>query len=780
MKISKKTIKIIVLITIIALVFPAIAFAKDETYVELPSAKVFYVDETLEIPFDESLDARTINRANIYVKNSKGAKIPISRNISQDGKTIIIKPLTEYIRGEAYTLYISKNVKYRSGNSIGESIKMNFTVTEQAPEELPTVGTEENLDNLLKEAGLDREGYYGAIIKEPLIRESVDIATAQGLAEAKTAAPAPDKNLAAEVTSGKVDYSTTNVQVQGVDEADVVKTDGEYLYQVNNQRIVIAKIYPSNEMKIEKIIQLDKENLHPLELYVDEERLVVIGYSNTSIPIVRPMPEEKRSTIYPPRYSYTTVKLIEYDITDKKNITKTREIELEGAYVSSRKIGDKLYLVSNKRFNYYHIMNSYEDNKTPSYRDSALGEEFINIPYEKIAYFPDCISASYLIVAGVNLGNLKEGVNVSTYLGGGQNIYASAENLYVVTTKLQEWPKNPVIYDSANPEAYDYYRDRETVIYRFAMNKGKLIYTGKGSVPGEILNQFSMDEYNGYFRIATTRGEIWREDEHTSKNNLYILDKNLKIVGSVEDIAPGEKIYSVRFMGGRAYMVTFKTVDPLFVIDLKDPKNPKILGALKIPGYSDYIHPYDENHIIGFGKDTVEVIHKDIHGNERGRTAYYLGMKIAMFDVSDVANPKELFTEKIGDRGTTSELLYNHKALLFSKEKNLMAFPITVMEVKDEDKAIGPDQVPKYGSFVFQGAYVYNVDLENGFKLKGKISHISEEEYLKSGSYWYNSSKNVERILYINDDLYTISKGMIMANDINNLNLKGQLEIPAN
>ena len=149
-----------------------------------------------------------------------------------------------------------------------------------------------------------------------------------------------------------------------------------------------------------------------------------------------------------------------------------------------------------------------------------------------------------------------------------------------------------------------------------------------------------------------------------------------------------------------------------------------------------------------------------------------------MFDVSDVENPKELFTEKIGDRGTTSELLNNHKALLFSKERNLMAFPITVMEVKDEDKQISTSQVPRYGSFAFQGAYIYNIDLEKGFKLKGKISHISHEEYLKSGSYWYNSSKNVERILYINDDLYTISKGMIMANDINSLNLKGQLEIP--
>lgn len=768
-----------IFMVIISMVLCSIAFAKDDTYSELPTVKVFYADEVIEVPFDEPLAANTINRANIYVKNSKGAKIPIDRNISKDGKAIVIKPLTEYIRGETYTLYISKNVKYRRGISIGQNLKMNFSIMEQTPMELPTVDTAENLENLMKEAGLDQEPVYIVEFDEGIRRGSLDVAVKNKLAEAPVAASGVT-SVSAEVTSSKADYSTTNVQVQGVDEADVVKTDGEYLYQVNNSRIVIAKIYPSNEMKIVKIIDMDEENLYPMELYVDEERLVVIGHSNNSIPIMKPMPAEKGILIYPPRYSYSTVKLLEYDIKDKANITKTREIELEGTYVSSRKIEDNLYLVSNKRFNYYHIMRTGQENDTPSYRDSAIGDEFINIPYEKIAYFPNCISANYLIVAGVNLGNPEEGVNVSTYLGGGQDIYASGENLYVALLRREAKPDNPVINDSANPqEKYDHYRDKETVVYKFTMNEGKLICTGNGVVPGEILNQFSMDEHKGYFRIATTRGEIWRDDEHTSKNNLYVLDKDMQIVGSIEDIAPGEKIYSVRFMGDRAYMVTFKTVDPLFVLDLKDPKAPRILGALKIPGYSDYLHPYDENHIIGFGKDTVEVVHKDIHGNERGTTAYYLGMKIAMFDVSDVANPKELFTEKIGDRGTTSELLNNHKALLFSKERNLMAFPVTVMEVDKADKGISQNQAPQYGQFTFQGAYVYNINLAEGFKLKGKITHITNDEYMKAGAYWYDSSKNVERILYINDDLYTISKGLIKANDINTLKAKGELEIPA-
>ncbi|HHY22973.1 MAG TPA: copper amine oxidase, partial [Clostridiaceae bacterium] len=309
--------------------------------------------------------------------------------------------------------------------------------------------------------------------------------------------------------------------------------------------------------------------------------------------------------------------------------------------------------------------------------------------------------------------------------------------------------------------------EENTMIYKFALGKGNVIYRSKGEVPGRILNQFSMDENGKFFRIATTTGQIWRDDEFTSKNNIYILNDVLDIKGKIEDIAPGEQIYSVRFMGDRAYMVTFRTVDPLFVIDLKDPEKPKILGALKIPGYSDYLHPYDENHIIGFGKDTVEL---------KGQ-AYYLGMKIALFDVTDVSNPIQKFTENIGDRGTESEILRNHKALLFSKEKGLMAFPVTVMEVKGKNKFMD-NGFPEYGQFSFQGAYVYNIDLVNGFTLKGRITHLSKDDYLRSGTGWYDSDKNISRLLYIKDNLYTLSNSIIKANELENLEDRNQVNIP--
>src|SRR5690606_28855988 len=211
--------------------------------------------------------------------------------------------------------------------------------------------------------------------------------------------------------------------------------------------------------------------------------------------------------------------------------------------------------------------------------------------------------------------------------------------------------------------------------------------------------------------------------------------------------------YSTRFMGNRAYMVTFKNVDPLFALDMTNPANPTILGALKIPGYIDYLHPYDENHLIGFGKETMEMTIKGGNGAPDRTTAYYLGMKISLFDVTNVAQPVEKFKEMIGDRGTYSELLNNHKALMFSKENNLLAFPVHVMEAKNG--TTDPNGMPAYGQFSFQGAYVYKLDLQTGFDLKATITHMTEDELLKAGNHgWYGSNNhNVERILYIKDTL---------------------------
>jgi len=643
---------------------------------------------------------------------------------------------------------------------------------------LPSIGSAEELKALLKKA----EDKQGAAYR---MYGSMDTAMAT-----EAAAPTAASGSAPQAKSkGSADHSGTNVQVAGVDEADTVKTDGEYIYQVNKQRVFIARAHPAGEMKLESSISLDTANLQPLELYVDGDRLTLIGTSYTDFPVdimslASSGLSEKKKLIAP--RGAGIVKTMVYDIKDRAKPVLVKEVETEGNYVTSRKIGDDVYVISNRYVNRYGILNGQEEAASPFYRDSALSEKPVSTEFKDIRYFPDTSLNSYVVIAGIDTLKAEEKAKVSVYLGSGEQVYASPKNLYMTMTEhrmtadtTQERKadgSSPVVKDRINAVA-----ESHSLVYKFLMDRGEVRFAAKGEVPGTPLNQFSMDEHDGYFRIATTKGDMWRNDEHTSKNNVYVLDESMNLAGKIEDIAPGERIYSVRFMGKRAYMVTFKKVDPLFVLDLSDPANPGILGKLKIPGYSDYLHAYDENHIIGFGKDAIEVSNESLGrtGNaSESTTAFYQGMKIAMFDVSDVANPKELFTERIGDRGTDSELLRNHKALLFSKEKQLMAFPVTVAEVKEDASSTKNKGFPAYGQFTFQGAYVYKVDLTEGFRLRGKISHIGKDQLGKAGDGWYGGDSNVDRILYIDDTLYTTSRSELRASDLSTLDTLGRLMLP--
>lgn len=607
---------------------------------------------------------------------------------------------------------------------------------------LPSIGSEEKLKELLAKFDDGRTG--GVIYDLASVENAKTMDTAQGVNNMKAKAETNQ--------SASPEYSKTNVQVEGVDESDIVKTDGKYIYQVNENKVVVAEAYPAENMQVASMIDFTEKKFNPNELYVDDNHLVVIGTTYSDIPIYSTQAKLKAG-LMPIRYQRNTVKAIVFDITDKKNIKQEREIELEGSYLSSRKIGSALYLVANKYVYYYQVQND-QDNLTPSYKDSAEGSETKCIGYSQIRYFPGCPNPNYMIVAGIDLNNKDQKANINTYLGSGQNVYASLDNLYVAVTNYSyDTPKVQPQASSIMPRT----QNTNTQIYKFSLDKGNVTYLGKGEVPGTILNQYSMDEYNGYFRIATTTGDTWRTDQFTSRNNVYVLSDTLSVVGRLEDIAPGEKIYSTRFMGQRGYMVTFRQVDPLFVIDLT-PESPKILGSLKIPGYSDYLHPYDENHIIGFGKDTEET---------KSGSVLMQGMKMAIFDVSDVSKPKELHKEIIGGRGTDSEILRNPKALLFSKEKNLLAFPVRVVESAGDG----------YGEKTFQGAYVYNISMDKGFELKAKITHISDEEYAKAGYYGYYSNKNIERLLYIDNTLYSLSKAMFKAHDLNSMKEIKTLEI---
>lgn len=604
-------------------------------------------------------------------------------------------------------------------------------------EPLPRVQSLQHLKDLIKQ----QQNSYRTLYKTGMIMED--------------AVMAPE--AAATSNEAQGDYSGTNVQVEGVDEADLVKNDGSYIYQVNPSEVLIIKAVPADQMKIAARISFTSASFNPAEMYVDNNTLVIVGNSYQYRPPVY-SPQTKVS-VMPPMYdSRPITSVMVYDITDRSRPSKIRELELEGSYLTSRRINSALYVISQQPT--YHIMEA--ESFSPVYRDSVKADSFIDISPDKIAYCPNTSYSSLMMLAAVRLDQPAQPAQIEMVLGSAENVYASAGGLYLAAPLYHHYP---VFYDRVMP----YQEEDRTQIFKFELADGVITYTARGEVPGHTLNQFSMDEYEGYFRIATTSGQEWWRNQSVSSNNVYTLDSQLTTVGRLENIAPGELIYSTRFMGHRAFMVTFRTVDPFFVIDLSNPNDPHILGKLKIPGYSNYLHPYDENNIIGFGKDTIEL--KTPYGEPQ---AYYQGMKMAMFDVSNLAQPLEKDKEIIGDRGTDSELLSNHKALLFSRDKNLLAFPVTVM--KNTANPGSPQDVLAYGSFDFQGAYVYRVDAQ-GFSLKGRISHLTADDYLKAGDYWGGTDKNIHRILYIGDHIYTISPAMIQANRISDLSVTGSVSL---
>ena len=451
-------------------------------------------------------------------------------------------------------------------------------------------------------------------------------------------------------TSSSDDYSKTNIQVENVDEADIVKTNGKYIFYVVSNKIVIVDI--QNKAKMEKVAEITFENddFKPSELYIYKDKIIVIGNESgysTSKSIVR----ETLNSIYKKGIYRQNTTAIVYDISYINEPEEERRVKIEGRYVSSRMIDGNIYFVANKSISGYdivkHNVEDLDENAyKPAYTDTAVSTREKLVDFDRVYYFDNIETLNYLNLGGFNVNNEKE-ADVEVLMGAGDTIFCSTENLYVAKARN--------VYDADTRMNFG----KDTKILKFSLNNGNIEFKAEADIEGGINNQFSMDEQNGYFRIATTVGKTYNMDNSTS-NSLYILDEKLNEVGRLDGIAKGEKIYSVRYAGDRAYVVTFKEIDPLFVIDLSNVRNPKILGELKIPGYSTYLHPYDETHVIGFGYDTKP--------NSSNTGVVNDGIKMSMFDITDFNNPKEMFTVKIGDRRTSSTLTHNHKALLFDKE----------------------------------------------------------------------------------------------------------------
>lgn len=561
-------------------------------------------------------------------------------------------------------------------------------------------------------------------------------------------------------TQSTKEYSTTNIQVENVDEADITKTDGDYIYSLSEDKVVITDVKDETQIKIASEIKPEDSNTIPSDLILYNNKLIVISE------------KMKYSSSYYYYYNNRNSTVVTvYDISDREQPKKIKDYQLEQPYYTSRCIDGRLYVISSgylKEENDEIVTYYYEDGKQ------------IDPGYKNIKRIKDIDTTDQTILSMLDLNNINESVKVNSYLMDVENAYVSENNIYLLEEKYDGSYSNPKISSifglkgilgvfEDDDEEYDY--GSYTYIYKFnLLEDGSIQYDKKAKEKGQTINQFSIDEYEGNLRVALYNSEGSR---------IVIFNDEMKKIGETEKLAEGEKMYSSRFLGDRAYLVTYKTIDPLFVIDLSNPENPQVLGELKIPGYSTYLHPYDENHLIGIGMQTEEKVNRDSSGRVRSTTATITGMKMALFDVTDVNNPIQISDTIIGDSRTTSAILTNHKALLFSKEKELLAIPVNnytedfeIENSSDEYESMVSSYTNYKKDYVSEGYFVYNINLTDGFTLKGTITH----DKTKSKYSYYNASRLL-RGLYIDDNLYTVSEDYIKVNSLDDLQEISQLKI---
>ena len=426
-------------------------------------------------------------------------------------------------------------------------------------------------------------------------------------------------------------FSDTNVRTEGVGEADIVKTDGNYLYtlKANSQEISIVDIR-SDQMKVVSGISLS-ENFQASEFYLSDQKLFVLGnIQNTQV-------DSDSKTLY--RGSCTRIQT--YDLTDINNPKSIGTVDQSGYYLTSRFKDGYLYVFSD-----YYIHDTITKKDYPSYvplvGDNLLKQSDIYLPTNHAA-------DQYLVVSSVSASSPDKAADQKAVMSENGVVYVSENNIYIY-----EYANSSILADNLAAK-------NQTILRKLSYNKGKLSGSAQGKVKGYLNDSFSIDEYDNTLRLVTT--VTHNVGSSSQSNSVYVLDADLKTIGKIEDLAKNEQVYSARFLGDTGYFVTYEQTDPLFSVDFSDPKNPKILGKLKIPGFSEYLHFYSDNLLLGIGMDT----------DENGITN---GVKISMFDISDPSDVKEVSKYTL-DQYYYSDVFSDYRAALVDPEKNLIGFPLS-------------------------------------------------------------------------------------------------------
>ena len=591
------------------------------------------------------------------------------------------------------------------------------------------------------------------------------------------AAPEADSPTSAAQASG------TNNQVAGVDEADFVKNDTKYIYVVEGSHFRILDAFPGSSMR--QIADVTVPGTAK-KLFVEGNRALV--YS--SVPVGNGGYPDYATGYYGsgectygqsgcvPSGDGTETEITIFDIGTLTAPRVVRSIHSSSSLVAARRIGTAVHtvLAQPSPFRFGSVTDYPSIGTSASEVDiaaayaaarSSTEKKIDALPVESSVLptwsdstrraigtglwtsgFPD--GSSLTSVLSVDIRSDAE-LSIASIIGRPGWVYASENALYMAVPHEQRPGWGWFEGQSADVKEL-------STIHKFAIGASAAAtrYSGSGVVKGRVVNQLAMDQQNGFLRVATTTGHLPDPRAH---NTISILDGALAETGKIDDIAVGEDIRSARFDGDRGYIVTFKKTDPLFVFDLHDPRAPRTLGELKIPGFSTYIHMMDANHLLTIGYDAAD----------QGDFAYFTGVLLQIFDVTNPAAPTLKHKEVIGTRGTSSEALTNHLAFTYFAPKNLLALPMTVCE--------GGNGNGQYGyQMTFSGLMVYDVTANDGFKLRGKVGHPSTTSdnqwgYMSSacGNWWTNASSEVKRSIVMDDWVYSVSSSRIKANALSNL-----------
>ncbi|RJP89591.1 MAG: hypothetical protein C4518_09845 [Desulfobacteraceae bacterium] len=566
-------------------------------------------------------------------------------------------------------------------------------------------------------------------------------------------------------------FSGTNIQEAGVDESDVMKTDGDYLYVANDREVRIVAARPAESMSVVGHVKTSGW-IDSIFLY-DGKLVILYRPSNGNDGPILYRADEKISVGMPywiPYQEKTGMLIV--DVANPTNPEIIKDIQVDGYLVTARITGGNLHVVAQYMSNLPPLEIWYDgsevgkeavteaNNKTlasltlddfvPSYTVCDAGGEVIEkgraVSTKNFIRPDDSNGGTMISIITIDMENPAADFTSMGFIADAHNVYASTRSLYLVSTIYNyedvEKPADAGIGFApvwTNPTF-------ETQIYKFDLGD-KVTFAAEGRVDGEILNQFSLGEYDGVLRIATTTGNTW---EGTSRNHVFCLENNgeaLNVIGSIRDLAPGERLYSARFAGERGFLVTFVQVDPLFTLDLSDPANPAVAGELKVPGYSTYLHPLNENYLLSVGQDTI--VEGDIVKNG--------GLQLSIYDISDFSDPQLLHTEKIGDSGTYSEAMYNHKAIAFWPEQNLLALPVNEYQTT-------PSENGDLWENTFNGMVVYRLTDDFDFQKLGRMNLYTYDEL--DTTYYYPAWF---RGVFIDDYFYGMTSAAVKAAPVDNI-----------